>query len=149
MEAPSGLRRGIEVSNNCFILIALTRIRTRDLWLWYHIKLYAPEYPVLLGVRSVGSVARCFVNTALLYTFLAISIVFSHLFDRCVVNSSENQKNVLRESVEFCCAYWNSTQFQRTFGADFCYFEILLHTLQTSITPSYCGYALNSSYLPF
>ena len=33
VEAPSGLRRGIGASNNYFYLIALTRIRTRDLWL--------------------------------------------------------------------------------------------------------------------
>ena len=36
-----------------FYLIALTRIRTRDLWLWYHIELHAPtsstQKPKLMG----------------------------------------------------------------------------------------------------
>ena len=42
VEASSDLRRGIGASNNYFYLIVLIRIRTRDLWLWYHIELHAP-----------------------------------------------------------------------------------------------------------
>jgi hypothetical protein len=36
--------------------------------------------------------------------FLPFQSVFSRLFDRRVVNSSKNQKNVLHENVEFCYA---------------------------------------------
>jgi hypothetical protein len=45
-----GLRHGIGKSNNYFILIALTRIRTRDLWLWYHSNTPSHVEP-LLGLR--------------------------------------------------------------------------------------------------
>jgi hypothetical protein len=38
IESLAGLRRGIGASNNYFILIALAMIRTRNLYLRYHIK---------------------------------------------------------------------------------------------------------------
>ena len=49
VESLLGLGCGKEVSNNYFILIVITMIRTRDLCLWYYIKLHAPTNSKLLG----------------------------------------------------------------------------------------------------
>jgi hypothetical protein len=80
VESLLGLRRGIEANNNYFILIALTRIRTCDLWLWYHIKLHAltssTQKLKLLG--RGGQFTYIIFQQCTLFSCIPFTILFLH-----------------------------------------------------------------------